>query len=483
MQVNVPWIQFYVYLVFLCRLANISETLEQRSESMADFDLLQMTPNYMTPERSFLSPCPGYFRYVNTGHEWMGLLVVPSLKLGVTVSIKLILMVLAHLPPKYVGSIELVKSRSSVIHDISEGNPILYRINFPVQNPLPRVAAIYYNDRLICSGSINQAPVVTRIKLEHNLYTGLAFKQTQQHQQEMENLQEPQVILKSGFNFDYEDAKLPNLKTPPIPQSSKKNHLEDSEVCGKSVTAVTSLIKKGTSFQKGDFPWMAAIYYNDEFLCGGSLVSSKHVVTAAHCIKNKRQFTKLPTDDMKVVLGKYNLNSVTESSVVLEVSQFILHHDWNSRTNRYDADIAIAVLSSKVRYSQFIRPICLPTESDATGRKGLVAGWGKSDNDLPSSEEPKFVIVPIVSDGDCLRSHEAMSYITSNRTFCAGDKKGGGPCNGDSGSPLMLKQDGRWVLRGIVSVSLKNEDNKCDVHNYIVYTDVAKFSDWIQSML
>lgn len=47
--------------------------------------------------------------------------------------------------------------------------------------------------------------------------------------------------------------------------------LNDNDVCGKSVTATTALIIGGSLFKKGDFPWMAAFFYNDEFICGGSL--------------------------------------------------------------------------------------------------------------------------------------------------------------------------------------------------------------------
>lgn len=59
-------------------------------------------------------------------------------------------------------------------------------------------------------------------------------------------------------------------------------------------------------------------------------------------------------------------------------------------------------------------------------------GWGKNDDGKLNTDYPKKVNVPIVSDGTCLRAHEAFVHITSDRTFCAGGRNGEGPCQGDS---------------------------------------------------
>lgn len=53
---------------------------------------------------------------------------------------------------KYVGEITLVKDKQNAIEDIANGLPILYRVRFPLQNPIPKLTAIYYNDQLICTG-------------------------------------------------------------------------------------------------------------------------------------------------------------------------------------------------------------------------------------------------------------------------------------------------------------------------------------------
>lgn len=51
----------------------------------------------------------------------------------------------------------------------------------------------------------------------------------------------------------------------------------------------------------------------------------------------------------------------------------------------------------------------------------------------------------------------------------------------DSGGGLYLKIGGRYYLRGIVSASILIA-KKCDVNNYAVYTDVAKYLKWLKQI-
>jgi len=59
---------------------------------------------------------------------------------------------------------------------------------------------------------------------------------------------------------------------------------------------------------------------------------------------------------------------------------------------------------------------------------------------------------------------------------------GMGPCNGDSGGGMYTLAEGtnKWYLRGVVSVSLQDQKTQsCDLENYVVFTDLSKFSNWI----
>lgn len=164
-----------------------------------------------------------------------------------------------------------------------------------------------------------------------------------------------------------------------------------------------------------------------------------------------------------------------------------MHPDWDIRDSRYDADIAIAILDTHIEYNYWVQPICLWSGSSdldlVRGKKGTIIGWGFSEHSV-NSNEPLEVEVPIVSTGNCVLSNHNFNYIISNRTFCAGNNALEGPCNGDSGGGLFLFQNGAWRLRGVVSVSLVDpETRNCDVKNHAVFTDAAKFTPWINSII
>lgn len=190
---------------------------------------------------------------------------------------------------------------------------------------------------------------------------------------------------------------------------------------------------------------LAAFFFNDntqnKFICGGSLVSRKVVVTAAHCVRNKGESENRKAEDSTFYFGKYNLESISgdPGSIVSGVTQLIVHPQWNSsNTDQYDSDIAIALLLRTVEFSKFIRPICIWTEtksySDMVGKEGIVVGWGKTDLTAISTQRPMWTKLPVVKSLDCVRSDPTFSKLTSDSTFCAGDRTGTtGPCNGDSG--------------------------------------------------
>jgi secreted trypsin-like serine protease len=63
--------------------------------------------------------------------------------------------------------------------------------------------------------------------------------------------------------------------------------------------------------------------------------------------------------------------------------------------------------------------------------------------------------------------------------------------SGDSGGGMALKIDGTWKIIGIVSAAIAKPvivgktqlKFVCDLDNYMVYTDVSKFNEWIYQVI
>jgi hypothetical protein len=55
--------------------------------------------------------------------------------------------------------------------------------------------------------------------------------------------------------------------------------------------------------------------------------------------------------------------------------------------------------------------------------------------------------------------------------------------SGDSGNGLIVKDNGKWTIRGIVSAALRRSDGSCDLENYVIFADVAINMDWINGFI
>jgi len=188
------------------------------------------------------------------------------------------------------------------------------------------------------------------------------------------------------------------------------------------------------------------------------------------------------TSDIKVILGAHNLSIPVETGKEsFDVKSIHIHKDWNILSEDYDADIAILDLDREVSFSNFIQPICLfELEQEILDiSRGYSVGFGLDENGKIQSVL-KYTETPIENDNfKCVKSKLEIGKLMKFRSFCAGDREISGVCSGDSGSGLFVKHRGIYYIRGIVSVSLQNNEY-CDIDNYAVFTNVPSFFDWIR---
>lgn len=341
-------------------------------------------------------------------------------------------------------------------------------------------------------------PIVTHITLEYKLYPhgqNLRPQQQQQHFPTRDLASPSSSVIPVIVEIDDSDnsnvaaqASSTSTSSPAVTTSLidviERNVVAD--VCGRPV-AGQPLVANGEVVQRGSYPWLAAVFAQKplglEFTCGSNLISRRHLVTAAHCIKYGEN-RALRADELLVILGKYRIHKWTESGTVIrEASHVHLHPDYRALNS--DADLAVIVLTEPVTFTPTVRPVCVWPEAsdlaDLVGQQGTIVGWGRDETGAKITAVPRQTRVLIVSQEQCLRSKLEFRYFTSNRTLCAGgEQKGAGPCTGDSGGGLLVQRTGRWYLRGIISLSLTDPVTRsCDLNNYSVFVDMAKFVEWI----
>ncbi|XP_033110425.1 prothrombin-like, partial [Anneissia japonica] len=314
----------------------------------------------------------------------------------------------------------------------------------------------------------------------------------------------------------------------------------------------------GKVVNPGAWPWQVAFFDNTnethmDIVCGGSLIAEDWVLTAAHC------FTNRTLDSLIVGVGLTHLDNDRRSqgsdSSRMEIvlihpeykNQNVNIHQHGSRSEhktssfdydtsnfqqdlfnrkRYDYDIALVKLEKKIKFTPFIRPVCLPRLSEAllqtpryenvkvilnntakvlaflpeqingvpATKKTLVTvtGWG---TDLPqghrsSESDPLALLQQSVRVQPRHRCKSALKQFAkfTPRLFCAGPHTGLGDqgCRVGSGSPVVMSvpENGhggaRWVQVGVQSL---NDNCRLNYDRFSFNTDVTMTMPWIKRIL
>ncbi|XP_064008223.1 enteropeptidase [Pogoniulus pusillus] len=247
--------------------------------------------------------------------------------------------------------------------------------------------------------------------------------------------------------------------------------------CGKHLVnqSNSARIVGGSDARREAWPWIVSLHFNYRPVCGASLVSDEWLVTAAHCVYGMQ----LEPSRWKAVLGLYDQSDMTHpSTVVQNIDQIIINPHYMKSTK--DSDIALMHLESKVQYTDYIQPICLPEKNQQflPGTNCSIAGWGSIRPNGPTSNILKEAEVPLISNEKC--QQWMPEYSITENMICAGYDKGGiDSCQGDSGGPLTCEDGNKWFLVGVTSFG-----HQCALPKRPgVYVRVSMFVDWIRNII
>merc|ERR1719402_2116574 len=154
--------------------------------------------------------------------------------------------------------------------------------------------------------------------------------------------------------------------------------------------------------------------------CGASVITSKHVLTAAHCTQAVKDYGFT----YQVMVGAHSLTTAAKSQQILDASKYIQHPSYSSST--YDNDISIIVLKKSIDFtSTEIRPVCLPTSAsnDYASVTATVSGWGALKYQGSQPDVLMEVDVPTMTNTKC-KTYYNDGSITNNM-ICAGFQAGG----------------------------------------------------------
>ena len=260
--------------------------------------------------------------------------------------------------------------------------------------------------------------------------------------------------------FSLQAAAPPANVAPPIP------------------TPRQGFIVGGENAAPGELPWQVLVLPGNS-LCGGTLIDTEWVLTAAHCMYDENN-TLLTAAAVTVVAGEYDTGSADSTEQSRSVSVLQVHPNYDPGSS--DNDVALLRLSTPVVLGDAVGTVALVASpaNDAlvtAGALALVSGWGTTTENGQSPAILQKVRVPLVDNTTCNAAYGGA--ITENM-LCAGLVEGGkDSCQGDSGGPLVVPDGSNWRLAGVVSFGT----GCAQPGFYGVYARVSRYTEWINEAL
>ncbi|KAK0058571.1 serine protease 56 [Biomphalaria pfeifferi] len=252
-----------------------------------------------------------------------------------------------------------------------------------------------------------------------------------------------------------------------------------SAQCG--VSDITSDVGGVAGGSCGVYPWIVRLIVNGYRLCGGAILDSTHILTAAQCTADALSIT--------ATVGEYDstLEEGTEQVFEVSVPDGVSQHPGFSFQNQTN-DISTLTLSTPIDMSRICaKPVCLnPTYQLTSGQQCKLAGWGRlNENDALPSDTLQTTTITTYQGGDCAAAFPdaSLNYISDPSTqLCAGQPAGGvDACAGDSGGPLFCldRATNTWNVVGVISYG-----KGCAMPGIpAVFTNTAAYYSWIQLQL
>ncbi|XP_058176728.1 CLIP domain-containing serine protease HP8-like [Anopheles ziemanni] len=227
----------------------------------------------------------------------------------------------------------------------------------------------------------------------------------------------------------------------------RQEELLDPQICGLVLSTRDAYETETKLYQH---PWIALLHDHKIWLCLGTLINERYILTAAHCVKNEKNFVRLGEFDLS---QRIDCDQLAKSSI--KFSCFL--------------------------YQQDVKPICLPVTPELKENEPWykVTSWDQTENGMMSGKLQSAEVNLLPQDACNTWIAQVDKYIRNTNTqVCAlGAANMSEHCRGDSGGPLLTRTGtGYYVQYGVISYGLFS----CGKDPFPgIYTRVASFIDWI----
>ncbi|KAI8804794.1 trypsin-like cysteine/serine peptidase domain-containing protein [Cladochytrium replicatum] len=256
----------------------------------------------------------------------------------------------------------------------------------------------------------------------------------------------------------------------------------------------SSRIVNGVVATAGQFPYLACLLdaanQREGCFCSGSFISATHVLTAAHCLEIT---TNILVVQNTLVGGRSN--TIDNSRAIFFTTVRVYPHQQYGGVGVNDIAIIRVALRQDESTSQQIAVVSVPTNPavcQTTGMRGIAAGFGLVD-DLAENRNARldtlrYAQLVTMQTQACINFFRNVNPLPlAQSVFCTEVLRKNDPsiCNGDSGGPFLVAENGVPFVVGVVSgMGIVERNLTCgEANDPNIFTCVPSFASWISSVL
>ncbi|XP_055374906.1 modular serine protease-like [Condylostylus longicornis] len=229
--------------------------------------------------------------------------------------------------------------------------------------------------------------------------------------------------------------------------------------------------------------------------CGGTIVQSKIVLSAAHCFWNDEKSLFYDKSKYIVTAGKFHLdyNSDKETFEVQRVliSKIDVPKTFRGSENNFEGDIAVLTLDNHIKFSDHVIPICVLWSTgfgqfNPNGLSGYVVGFNSNDS---STNGHLLREVPLtgIDTQKCQKYENVANYKIPDDKFCAySENKTENICSRDGGGAFTIYDRGQLWLGGIFSNIITpntSYHSGCDETLIRTFTNIYSHESFIKNVI
>ncbi|XP_067135036.1 trypsin-1-like [Centruroides vittatus] len=259
-----------------------------------------------------------------------------------------------------------------------------------------------------------------------------------------------------------------------------ENYLEDKRpICYTGMEEVTPQRK---SRMVGGFPadwnfhqmrFVAEIHIRGKQRCLASVVTDRHLITAAHCLYDEPDLS-----DILLIIGDFDISTVVEvNHEVRSIHNLVIHPEFDDK--RANNDIAVIGIDPPLHLGIDIKAVVLPPQDAKLPVGTMCTVWGWQEYPWTGyRNDTKYLLhrvdIPLLPKKQCRKF-----YLFVNKTkLCVGGLQGKDTCKGDSGGSLLV-----WINRYYVACGIVSAGKKCGKAGLPgIYADLSRYTEWVYEM-